>query len=169
MIWTVTDPEGNFPRMLPSSNRYYSHICRFYVCDTHHIYIHYIITYAYKYRHIYIFIHYTYKHTQNHTHMSVHNLMDNLFVLRHILRFSVCLYNAKDNPLLYIKSKGVNLRCRKGQSKVNCISWHFIERMSSLHSRSLKEQLALLAENYRAVKKQSIYQQKREKLYFKCN
>lgn len=41
--------------------------------------------------------------------------------------------------------------------------------MSSLHSKILKEQLAVLADNYEVVKKQSIYQHKKEKLYFKCN
>lgn len=99
----------------------------------------------------------------------MHNLTYILFVLRLILSVSICLYNMKDNPLLYTESKAVYVRWRKGQSKVNCISWHFTENMSSLHSKILKEQLAVLAENYGVVKKQSIYQHKKEKLYFKCN
>lgn len=59
----------------------------------------------------------------------------------------------EDNPSLYTESKAVYLKQRKGQNKVNCISWHFTENMSSFHGKSLKEQLAILAENYRLVKK----------------
>lgn len=65
--------------------------------------------------------------------------------------------------------KSVHLRGRKGQTKVNWISWHFREIVCPSYSKSMKEQLAVLAEEPRVVKKQSVYEYNGKKIPFKPN
>lgn len=90
-ICTVPDTEHlgrNFWSMLPCNNRCYEYIGSFYICDTHHLYVHYII-YTCIQIHTF-FLYYTYKHVQMRTYMSKHNLIYILFVLRLIISISNC-------------------------------------------------------------------------------